>query len=116
MKNDLKIKDLFSHYTPKQLVYAFLIDLLFFILTGGIAIILFVNIVFMMVRYFMAMYIILYGFLVLFTYLAKKYFIETLQHYKHIPNMDYTQLRYILVIIYSIVILLIQTFIFIIIT
>lgn len=116
MKNEFNIKELFTNYTKKQLLYAFIVDLLFFVLTGGIAIILFVNIVFMMIRYFMAMYIILYGLLVLFTYLAKKYFIETLKTYKDIPRFDYTQLRYILVIIYSIVILLIQTGIFILIT
>ena len=108
----MRLKDIFTHYTKKQLFNAFIIDLLFFVLTGGIAIILFINIVFMVIRYFFLLYMVLYAILILFTYMAKKYFIETLTSYKQIKDFDYTQLKYVLVLIYSVVILLIQILIF----
>lgn len=107
-----RLKHLFEFYSKKELLNAFLIDLLFFVLLGGIAIIFFINIVFMVVRFFMPMYLALYAILVLVTFFAKKYFIETLKNYKDIPNLDYKQIKYWLVIVYSVIILAVQLLIF----
>ena len=113
MKNsENRVRDLLKHYTKKELFDAFLVDLLFFVLSAGTIIIIFVNIVFMMVRFFTPLYILLYAILVLLTYHAKKYFIETLKNKRDIQTLDYKQIKYILVIIYSIVIILIQVIIF----
>lgn len=117
MKNsENKLRDLRKYYTKKQLFDAVLTDLVFFLLMALPTIILFVNIVFMVVRFFTTMYVVLYGLLVIYTFISKKFFFETLDNYKDVLSLDKTQLKYILVMIYSIVILFIQFLIFTLIT
>lgn len=113
INKDNKLKDLLKYYTKKELLDAVLIDLIFFFLTGGTMIIIFVNIIFMAVRFFTPFYFALYTLLILFNYIGKKYFIETLKNYKTVSNLDYKQIRLMMTIVYSIIILITQIIIFI---
>lgn len=108
-------KALLLFYSKKQIVKAFIVDLYFFIITGGIFIVSFVNIIPMMIRYLIPGLITLYFVLVFISFLGKSFFVETLESYKESKKyIDYLQIKYILTMIYAIIIMAVMIIIFII--
>lgn len=110
-----RVKDLFLFYTKKQLLKALLVDLYFFIITGGIFIISFINIIPMMIRYLVPGIITLYFILILISFIGKRFFVEVLESYKESSkHLNYTNIKYILTMIYALIIMAIMITVFII--
>lgn len=108
-------KDLLLFYSKQQLLKACIIDLYFFLITGGIFIVTFINIIPMMIRYLVPGLITLYFVLVFISFLGKSFFVETLESYKESKkHIDYLQIKYILTMIYALIIMAVMVIIFII--
>ena len=110
------IKSLFLFYSFKQFLKALIVDFYFFVITGGVAVIVFINIIPMMVRFLVPGLILLYVVLVLLSYLAKTYFVETLLTYKKTEYIHFQNIKYLLTMIYSVVIMAVMTIVFVLIS
>ncbi len=106
------IKSLFHFYTSLEFAKALFVDFYFFAITGGVVIVVFVNIIPMMVRFLVPGLILLYVVLILLSYLGKKYFVEVLLSYKETEYIDFQNIKYLLTLIYAVIIMAVMTIVF----
>ena len=104
--------DLKRFVRTKDIVKALVLDGAVFLMLGGSVVIIFLNIIFMMIRYLLPGLTILYIILVGISFYTKKYFEESLQNTKDLQYMNFKNIRYILTIFYSIFILICMVIIF----